>query len=62
MEKQHDCMQLFRAMKRMADALYQSKLTGNAFFLILHCNFFIFLTAVRSWEMQFLTGKLIVFP
>ena len=48
----------------MADALYQSKLIGSVFFVISHGAFFssLFLTTVRSWEMQFLTDKLIVFP
>ena len=48
----------------MADALYQSKLIGNAFFVVSQgfSSFLFKLTAVWSWEMQFLTDKLTVFP
>ena len=67
-EKQHEGTQLFRTSSKgvqpllllMANTLYQSKLIGNAFFVILHHNYF-FQTTVQSWEMQFWTDKLIVF-
>ena len=41
---------------------YQSKLIGSVFFWILHGNLKKKSTTVWSWEMQFLTDKLIVFP
>ena len=40
----------------------QSKLIGSAFFVILQSIFKIYFYTVWSWEMQFLTDKLIVFP
>ena len=46
----------------IADALYQSKLIGSACFVISHSNLKINQSTVQSWEMQFLTDKLIVFP
>ena len=69
MEKQHKGTQLFCTsgkggqplLEPMVDALHQSKLIASVFFVISHGNYY-FLTTVQSWEMQFLTDKLIVFP
>jgi len=46
-------------------AIALSKLIGSVFFVILHSHLKKLkkhLTTVWSWEMQFLTGKLTVFP